>query len=137
MRAYSVLGPTYVGQPGARFCFRGSRAMPLCGVSRWRMRCLWYAVASLSCHPCSIAVSLAAMSAGLAHQSWTMSKRRRVPPHQVELRLRHHAPWIFPCLGISLAQLLADEEYQAPSTSPPLHGPLSDGQTCTPCNLTT
>jgi hypothetical protein len=36
---------------GARFCFRGSRAMPPPVASRWRMRCLWYAVASLSCHP--------------------------------------------------------------------------------------
>jgi hypothetical protein len=37
--------------------------MPRPVTSRWRMRCLLYTAAYLSCRPCSFAVSLAAMSA--------------------------------------------------------------------------
>jgi hypothetical protein len=62
---------------GARFCFRGSCAMPLWPAAGarfcFRGRCFWYDVASLSCHPCFFAVSLAVMSANL----WPLARGRR------------------------------------------------------------
>jgi hypothetical protein len=52
---------------GARFCFRGGRAMPLWPAAGVCGRCLWCDVASLSCHPCSFAVSLAGHVSELGH----------------------------------------------------------------------
>jgi hypothetical protein len=69
--------------------------------SRWRMRCLWYAVASLSCHPCSsrcsFAVSLAVMSANLATSSWTTGLCSQNPP--VTAELMPPMRWIWVCMG--------------------------------------
>jgi hypothetical protein len=80
---------------GARFCFRGSRGhAPV--ASRCRMRCLWCAVASLSCHPCSFAVSLAVMSMNLATSSCTTGLCSQNPPITAELMPPMR--WIWVCI---------------------------------------
>jgi hypothetical protein len=60
VRAYSVLGSTQ-GRRAILFSWK-SRHAPV--ANRCRMRCLWYAMASLSCHPCSFAISLAVEAGG-------------------------------------------------------------------------
>jgi hypothetical protein len=100
-------GPRRVG---ARFCFRGSRAMPLwpaagvCGASG----VMWPLSFSLSCHPCSFAVSLAVMSANLATYScrpcagsgfaWAWgAPHRRIPPRRWRPRRRPSPSLPRPC----------------------------------------
>jgi hypothetical protein len=89
---------------GARFCFRGSRTMslwPAAGVCG--MRCLWCAVASLGCHPCSLLCRFlggwrSAMSANPAtgSSSWTAGLCSQNPPITAELMPPMR--WIWVCM---------------------------------------
>jgi hypothetical protein len=67
-------------------------AAVVCGAS------LWYAVASLSCHPCSFAVPLAVMSANLATSPCTTGLAcSQNPPIAAELMPPMR--WIWVCMG--------------------------------------